>query len=291
MKWLVEEYDDHVKELVAEIEKQGHTCDFIKYYDMIKDSNYTGTGLPKTKGNFDELECVLFYGSIQLAGWLMRHRKWIPTVWYSYDKYKYSHFASKLGQHLLNNEFVLLPKGLILDRRFDLFNQFGFDHNLFIRPDNGTKSFGGKVFQLETFEKDWNNATHLMEDHELVVISRPWKIGKEWRFICTGNEIITGSQYKDSGSAEIMAGYDSWAYDKCLEVIKEGYHPDPMYTVDIGKCGNDEVPIGDHLDHYFLIEINNFCCSGLYACDLEKIVSTASALAIKEHQQYYNEYL
>lgn len=288
MKWLVEEYDTHVIELVNEIRKQGHECDFIKYYDMIKDPNYTGTGLPKNKGTYPGDECVLFYGSIQLAGWLMKYKTWVPTVWYDKDKYKVSHWSPKLQRHMLNYDYIMLPKGMITHRYKDLFEGYACK-DLFMRPDNGTKSFGGKVFALETFEKDWDRATHLMDDHEIVLISEPYKITKEWRFIVDHNEIISGSQYKVNGSAEIEPGYPQAAYDKCMEVIKEQYNPDPLYTIDIGLCPNDLVHKDKPADVYYLIEINNFCCSGLYACDLSKIVKRASELAIQEHKEYYSQ--
>lgn len=276
MKWLVEEYDDHVKDLVAEIKKQGHEVDFIRYYDMIQDPNYLGTGLPRGKGEFADEECVLFYGSIQLAKWLFRNKRWIPTVWYNYDKYKVSHWAAELGQFMLNSDFMILPKGEITRRGLALFEHYKA-MDIFIRPDNGTKSFGGRVFSYEDWHKDWLNASHMMEEHELCVLAHPTRINKEWRFICEKDQIISSSLYKIDGSAEIQHDYDSDAYDFCRKVISRGYHPDPLYTVDIGKSG----------DGYYLIELNNFCCSGLYACGLSKIVRRASELAIIEHKDFF----
>lgn len=285
MKWLVEEYDDHVKELVEEIKAQGHEVDFINYYKMRQDSSYSGVGLPKGCGDHADNECVLFYGSIQTAQWLNRHKQWIPTVWYNYDKYKVSHWSAVLGPWMLNDEGVFVPKGTIDMYGGELINRYGEDGNLFIRPDSGTKSFGGRVFHIDgserkhhgAFYKEWANASHLMDNHEMCFIAKPWKISKEWRFICAGNEIISGSQYKVNGSAEIEAGYPDEAAEMCQHIIDDGYHPDPMYTVDIGLCG----------DVYSLIELNNFCCSGLYACDLKKIVAKASELAIAEHKDFY----
>lgn len=277
MKWLVEEYDDHVKDLVAEIRKQGHECDFLNYYKMSKDNNYTGIGLPKGCGEFDGKEPVLFYGSIQLANWIFRNKPtWCPGVWYNYDKYKVSHWSAALGKYMLNEDFVILPVAEITRRYHQLFNKVGDSNNLFIRPDNGTKSFGGKTFYRENWKVDWPNAIHLMDPHELCVVSYPCNIGKEWRFIVADNQIISGSQYKDRGSAEIEPGYTFGAYEMCQHILDEKYNPDPMYTIDICEANGE----------FYLVEINNFCCSGLYACDLEKIVAKASELATKEFQEY-----
>jgi hypothetical protein len=147
---------------------------------------------------------------------------------------------------------------------------------LFIRPDSGTKSFYGQVFDYKNFEENWKKETCRMDPHELVVIAPPKIIEKEWRFICAGNEIISGSQYKIGDSSEIEPGYPPGARSKCEAIIDEGYYPDPMYTVDIGWSEG----------RYYLIEINCFSCSGLYACDLKAIVSKAAELAQKEWSEY-----
>jgi hypothetical protein len=284
MQWLVEEYDDHVKELVAEIRKQGHECDFLNYYKMTKDNNYTGIGLPKGCGVFDPHQPVLFYGSIQLANWIHRSKpEWIPGVWYNYDKYKVSHWSTKLGKYMLNEDFYILPVAEITRRWEWLFNNIGDGHNLFIRPDNGTKAFGGKTFYKENWKIDWENASHLMEPHELCVVSYPCNIDREWRFIVADGQVITGSQYKDHVSAEIQniipSDYEAnRAWKFAQKIADEKYDPDPMYTIDICIC---------HGNMFYLVEINNFCCSGLYACDLPKIVAKASEIATKEFNELH----
>ena len=284
MKWLVEEYDDHVKELVEEIRKQGHECDFLNYYKMTKDNNYTGIGLPKGCGEYNGEEPVLFYGSIQLAGWIRRHKPlWVPGVWYNYDKYKVSHWSAALGKYMLNEDFIILPVAEITRRWEKLFRDVGDGNNLFIRPDNGTKSFGGKTFYKERWKLDWPNATYMMDPHELCVVSYPCNIGKEWRFIIVEGQVITGSQYKDHGSAEIQdiipgddKAYRAWKFAQ--KIADEKYNPDPMYTIDICEANGG----------FYLVELNNFCSSGLYACDLQKIVAKASELAIREFKEEEN---
>lgn len=278
MIWLVEEYDDYVKDLVVEIEKQGHKCDFINYYKMKQDDGYMGVGMPKGCGNYPDDECVIFYGSIQTAQWLLMHKKWIPTVWYTFANYKCSKYYATLGKFLLNNNYSLLPQSEVKRRWKELYKEYGEDGCIFLRPDAGVKSFSGRIFEQERFIKDYEN---LVEPNttidSLVVVSTPKKIDTEWRFICAGNEIITGSQYKEGGSNEIIAGYPMLAGLKCQHVINAGYHPDAMYSVDICQT---------HRGDYALVEIGNFCCAGLYACNLASIVKKASELAIAEHKEY-----
>jgi len=281
MNWVIEEYDDYVKDLADEAKNQGHNVDFVRYYDMIKDPSYMGVGLPENTGSkFDPDQPTLFYGSIQTAQWIFQHRpNWVPGVWYNFNKYKVSSWANEFELDLLNADFIILPKGVIKRRSETLFTSLGEDDCIFMRPDSGTKAFGGRLFMRETFNKDFDNATHLMEDHELIVIASPNTITAEYRFVIAGDEVISGSQYKRNGSAEISCDVNSAALLKAQQLAKNHakFNPDPMYTLDIGI----------HNYHCYVIEINNFCCSGLYACDLRKIVAKASALAVAEYKDLF----
>ncbi len=285
MIWLVEEYDDYVKDLVVEIEKQGHTCDFINYYKMQEDNTFTGTGLPRLCGKWKDDDCVLFYGSIQTAQWLIKNRPWIPGVWYTFDNYKCSNYYSYIGEFLLNQDYTILPRAEVKRRIIELYEKYGVDGCIFVRPDNGTKSFGGRTFEWERFDKDWSLIVEPTTDvNSLVVVSSPKVIKREYRFVIAEGECLTGSQYKDAGSAEIIAGFDNRAVALAEEIAsvieKAGFMRDPMYTIDV--CEDSD---GDH----HLMEINCFCCAGLYAADLAAVVSCASILADREHNSYHVE--
>lgn len=280
MIWVVEEYDDHIKELVEEVKKQGHKVEFIRYYDMIQDPNYCGTGLPSKFNKDHPDEPVLFYGSIQLAAWIQRYRpEWVPGVWASFEKYRCTQYYGHLGKHLLNQNYRILPVGEVTRLADHLFDTMGQKDSLFIRPDSGTKSFGGKVFERERWEKDWGNATHQMYPTDLVIVAEPQNIDKEYRFVVDNRGfIIAGSQYKDKGSAEIVAGYSDEAYKKCQEVLASGYRPDTMFMVDIGEAH----------DGCKLIEINAFSSSGLYAADLPSVVRYATEFAQIDYAEFHN---
>ncbi len=281
MKWLIEEYDSYVKDLVKEVKKQGYECDVVTYYSMIQDKDYTGEGLPKGKGDFHKDDCVLFYGSINMARWLIKNRPWVPTVWYNFDAYKCSHYYPKLAEFILNDDYQFMPVGGVLKNKERLFSNwvtYWDDYNdIFVRPDSGIKSFGGQLLRRETFEKDWDLLTHMCEPHEMVVVAPPINIDNEWRFTIAEGQIIAAGQYKEKGSAEICDAVPEEAYDYCRQVLKAGYHPDPMYSIDICKT---------HGNRYRLLEINNFCCAGIYCSDMSKIVSEAARIAEAEHNDY-----
>jgi hypothetical protein len=284
MTWLVEEYDDYVKDLVAEIKRQGHDVDFINYHKMQQDNSYTGIGLPKNCGNQPDDECVLFYGSIQTAQWLQRNRKWTPTVWFNQAAYKCTNYYAYLGQDLFNQDYIILPRDEVYRNKEKIFNTLAQDGCIFARPDIGIKSFGGRIFEYERFDKDWGmvvspNTT----PSSLIVLSSPKKIKTEYRCVVTATgELVTGSQYKENGSNEITTNFPAGAITKCYEVLTTAFlskfNPDPMYCIDI--CEDSEGKM-------YLLEINCFCSSGMYAGDLSKIVETASKLAIAEHKEIY----
>ena len=58
------------------------------------------------------------------------------------------------------------------------------------------------------------------------------------------------------------------------------FRPDPVFVIDICKADDG---------NFYLLEIGSFSCAGLYACNLEKIVSAVSKAAIEEYCQFHTE--
>ena len=59
----------------------------------------------------------------------------------------------------------------------------------------------------------------------------------------------------------------------CEEVLAHGWHPDPVYVIDIVEDNNGK---------FWLMELNSFSSAGLYACDKQAIVREVSAIATEE---------
>jgi len=279
VKWLVEDFepDNKIWELVAEIKRQGHECEFINYLSYA----YGAKNPLGKKGNYPDEDCVIFQGSIQLASWLYAHKSWVPTVWFEKDKFKCSMYYSYLGKYLFNSDYEFTTVAEY-HRRLDYFtNRHSVANCLFVRPDTGMKSFTGQVFEMERHRTDWMFFKQFVKPEDLLVVASPKKICAEWRFVIAEGKIIASSLYHLNGHRHHACGAPDEATKLCELVVAEAERelkPGPMYVVDVCKDSND---------NYGLLELNCFSCAGLYACDKEPIVREASRIAWKQHQTYH----
>ena len=106
----------------------------------------------------------------------------------------------------------------------------------------------------------------------MMVVAKPKVIDAEYRFFVSKGEVIAGSRYKLNGEHDEDPNYPIEAYNVAFEISKLEWSPAPVFVVDIGKIDNGE---------YKLLEINSFNCSGMYYCDLEKIVVKSNEVALK----------
>ncbi|MDO8640847.1 MAG: ATP-grasp domain-containing protein [Nitrosarchaeum sp.] len=264
-KWIIEDFepDNKFGELVDEVKRQGMTCEVVRY-------------LPFQSGSydiFDGEDCVLFQGSINLALQLQSQKTWIPGPWLTAKNYECSKYYAYLGKYLFNDKYSLVPRGDVLRQKNYLFQQF---EQLFIRPSSGLKPFTAGLYSKLTLDSFWDLIKDFTDPESLIVISTPKIVKAEWRFICSKGDVLTGCQYEKHGKLAFHSGYPEEAKILAQNICKT-YEPDPMFIVDI-CLGDDDV--------FYLMEINSFSCGGLYACELEPIVTRASELALKEWESY-----
>jgi hypothetical protein len=270
MKWIIENFDEDpaYTRLADEVIRQGMECKYTKY-------------IPFMGGEYEEIpnnseECVLFYGSLNLARQLRRNKKWIPGVWCNLPNFLCSQYYVRYETYLLNSDAIFLPLGLLKNRISTLYKTFGVDNCLFIRPDSGYKDFTGKTVSQDSFESEYDWMTSSSTPDSLVVIASPKKIEKEWRFFVGPEGIISGCTSHENSVISMSPKYDSRAASLASEIASNFWKPDPLFVVDICKSNGN----------YYLLEINAFSCSGLYECDPEPIVRVASAVAIEENLSY-----
>jgi hypothetical protein len=226
---------------------------------------------------FKPYDCVIFYGSLELAKRIRKKAKWVPGVFYNVEQYNCTYYYAKLGKYLLNENYIMMPYGELSRRKEFLYEMFGEDRAVFIRPNRGDKIFTGKVVYKENFEKDIRLFNfYQMADEELVIVARPINITCEWRFVVVNQEVITGSVYKENDRVGSKAGYDIKAFELASKIAKE-YNPDPAYVIDIclTKTGD-----------YRLMEVGCFSCAGMYLCDTDIIVEKVSDVVLKEWRNY-----
>lgn len=268
-KWLIEDFDqdNNYQRLAEEVKRQGYECEVITYVPF-QGGNYN---------KYNDDDCVLMQGSLNLVSQLLGQKKWIPGAWLNLQEYQCSYYYSFLGQYLFNDDYIMISRNDFKRVKDAWFSRFGKEECLFIRPSSGFKTFTGKVFSQKHFDKDWEWVEEFTEPMSLLIITSPKEIKTEWRFIAAQNEIISGSMYKKDGASKYKREWPDEAIDLATIIAKE-FHPDPLYCIDICQGMDDKL---------YLLEVGSFSCAGLYSCDVKPIVEKASELALLDWEELH----
>lgn len=201
-------------------------------------------------------EPLFFYGSLETAKRLGRLQPNI-TVFCNLDRLKCSYYFGYLSPYLINFDYRLVPLREI-SYKFETMTLRWECDSLFVRPDRGDKPFTGGVFSC--FDELYEQLGSPREDQldQLVVVVRPQKIKREWRFIVSSGEVLGYSLYHDATTNIDPHYFDRRLIDLCREVLGTGFEPDPLWTLDLAET---EYGIG-------VVEANSFSCAGLYEEDL-----------------------
>ncbi len=258
-------FGENIINLKNEIIKQGHG-----YLDIAKYFQFRTEILPDI-----QTPCI-FYGSIESATHISRTTKLYPGVYCDLNKFKCSYYYPRV-RNLLNGHHTFLPFGELKEQKEWLFDEFGMDRTVFLRPDGGGKLFTGQLVQKETFEKALDDIRAAPED--MVIVAEPKDIDEEYRLVfCQGN-YVTGSMYKFRGKLDKCGelSIPNFVIEAAVKAVRH-YNPEPTFIVDMGLAW----------DGPKVIEVNSFSCSGLYLCNLEKIVSEVSRTVYEDWRDMYD---
>lgn len=225
---------------------------------------------------YNEDECIVLYGPIQFV--IANTKTFIPGAFGFKNQTYTSFYMSQLPTELFfNHDAVFLPFATIVEKKSLLKKLFG--SHLFIRPDSGFKTFTGFNVKLEDLETEIDATRQISNPlpEQLCLIARGKPILGEYRLVICDGKVITGSQYRwdDKLDVRIDVHDEAWSFANKY-VAKADWQLDSCYVVDI-FLSEDGPKIG---------EFNSFASSGLYNCDLNKVVEEVSKLAIKE---FYDE--
>ncbi len=262
--WFLEEtaFQEDLEPMKREIIKQGFT---------LKTDKYTPFQGGTYHQLFDSSECVIFYGSLNLAKQLSEDRNFHPHIYCTMRNYECSKYYAYLGKFLLNSHYAMLPFSELKRNREFLFERFGQFGVIFVRPNTGDKIFTGQLVHDDNFDHDYELLGFYDVPPEcLIVISEPRNITGEWRFVVSDKKLISWSAYKTPG-VEIPTP----AMHLAEEVSNGGYEPDPVWTIDICQTTDGE---------FHLLEIGSFSCAGLYDCKMEPIVREVSRITLEQDE-------
>jgi hypothetical protein len=263
--WLIEAgvYGAEADPLVAEIRRQGMAVEAVPFQAMQKEKTLVVGGRPLAEG-----DCVIGYGTFPFAREIQLHRRWTPGAWCSPGKLDCSCYFAHFGKFLLNQHYTIMP-GIEAIRQQDwLFSVFGKDDEIFARPAGCHKVFSGRC----VFKDDFTAALAptRYDPTTPVVLAAPREISREWRLVVSGDRVIAASQYAVEGSKAVEPGCPPEVTTFGEEMLSEvPWRPDPIFMMDV--CEADS--------QFWLVEINGFSTSWLYACDVAAVVAKAAELA------------
>lgn len=191
------------------------------------------------------------------------YRSYIPNEW------------------LLNQDSVLTTWNHFVTnykKYFGMFNNRGSKKlaKVFVRPNNGYKSFSGKILYKNSFVKDINcEMFDNIEPHELIYVSSFKELcSQEYRVWIVNKQIITWSKYGiDYGTVD---GLPDSILGLAEKIAAHNWQVDYAYVADFTLLDNKPK----------LIEFNSFACSDLYECDSEKLLLTISNNIMSSLEDY-----
>jgi hypothetical protein len=273
--WIVEHFGlNHGEKLLQEeISKQGHwllnACG--------KTEMYGESTIPKIDGP------VVVMGSIQFCGYIQRKRHDLASgVYMSMDEYDCTKYYPLFGDKLLNSDYCMLPFGELCRRKEWLYDTFGVDRAVFIRPNRGNKIFTGQIVHKENWDKDVERlGFYEVQPHELCVVARPKPLGTESRFVVVNGKVIAGSDYRGMNNAflgdqPVPLGFNDGMFKVAQEMVnKSAYKPDVCWVLD--------TTFDKEADAYKVLETGAFSCCGIYGCDPAAIVEHVSLACEREY--------
>lgn len=176
------------------------------------------------------------------------------------SQYDCRNWVPYLSDYMISKNFHWTTAKIVSDYPHYLFPSF-------IRPDSGKKIFAGQVFEKHKWLEEYAFLKQRNADKILVFVAEKEWIGREWRCLFVGEELVGVSDYMYEG--EILGGFAGRRNitDKMLNLAREIrsnelFSPEDNVAIDIGQREDGS---------YGLIEINFLESCGFYACDPEPI--------------------
>lgn len=278
-KWLISLYDDNCEKIAQTIQYCGYEVKCVGRNDNLNNQRWWEA--------FASNDCVVFMGSLQFARDVEKRRtffnspvNWVPGAICDLNFFKYSNYSQYIGKDLLNWPYTIVNSKCFDDMRDWLFEVHGNSNCIFVRPDTGFKTFTGEVVYGEKLVNydDYFNLYGKLEG-ELVIVSEPKNLRAEYRIVIVEGKYISGSTYRLDGKLEQnniddCIEFEGELCDFCEKVAEN--IPHAVYVMDIGLVG----------DEYKVIELNSFSCSGMYKCDMKKVIPAVSDWAYKEWKEH-----
>lgn len=187
---------------------------------------------------------------------------WEEQKWGTVEDFQFSSYADRFGTLLLNGGWRNLTFHELCWRGIAGNED---SESLFVRPDDGFKSFEGQLVRSSEFAV-WVQRLQLLQVRgSLPVIVAPRReIRAEWRLVMIDGDIAAGSQYRPTLSRNIPDAVKSFA----AEAHRIGGPSCRCYVLDIADTTNG----------LRVVEIGCVCCVAFYESSMRDIVRSISSL-------------
>lgn len=178
------------------------------------------------------------------------------SIWWDKEKFDQKYYST-LDLPLVNGVAEYRTLG-------DVWN-ISWDKDMFIKPSSDGKAFSGGIIRVGVSVKDFIENTMRKQniENETILIAPLKQSQEEYRFFCMGDTVITGSQYMKDGEVSPLAIPDNHVVHSYATDYARLYQPDKIFVMDIGRFNNK----------WEIVEYNCANCSGVYKCNLDKLVS------------------
>ena len=221
---------------------------------------------------FDSQTPVVFHGSLGNAAVIEMKTNWSPGSFCPVNAFCCTAWYPRASKWLLHRDWRCVPANDLVANAAEVADSIGCTDRVFVRPDSPLKPFSGRVLDVDSISLKTLDHGFYYEDETLPVIVAPVaNVGREWRFVVVGRQVIAGRGYNAETRSASAAGENSRALDLAVGIASSMEPPSPVYVLDI--CEVD--------DKCSLLELNPFGGADLYDCDSQAIVKAVSDHAIR----------
>ena len=205
-------------------------------------------------------------GSCYFVREMSNEPRWLAQLWGKPEQFDCSNYYRHFSRYLLNQEHRIMSFGELCWTQPQLLKDLGNNEGqLFVRPDDGFKSFEGALVSNLEFEK-WIARLQLLQvsNPTKVVVARPMKIHAEWRLLMVKGRVVAASQYRP----ERLAGASADVVAFAEKVFSEVDWPIAAYSLDIGLTE----------EGFKIVEVGSLLCVAFYEADPGAVIDAVQPL-------------
>ena len=165
----------------------------------------------------------IFHGSLGNAARLKREMDWQPGSLCDEEEFSFSSIYKKYRDFLLNRDPVFTTISEVLGSPHIMDALSNGAGKIFARPNSPLKEFSGRVIGTKNLTPSHFDYGFYHSDMSLpIVLAEFKKIGKEFRFVCINDKIVTGCGYiadGRKGGVSVDTG-EAWQFAQRIADLK-----------------------------------------------------------------------